>query len=134
MRRWCFYIFALCCFLFLAVRPYGEIFYLETKAAEAAGLADSAWPCKGYNAQRTGQSPYSGAQTNTLKWTYTTADWIYSSPALGTDGTIYFGGCDENDGEFFDKIYARAGYIAGLFFQAILSVFPEKPVRTGLPL
>ncbi len=106
MRKFCFYIFGLCCFLFLATRPYGEIFYLETNAAEAGGLADSAWPCKGYNAKRTGQSPYSGAQTNTLKWNYMTGDFIYSSPALGTDGTIYFGGSDEYDGQFYDKLYA----------------------------
>ena len=107
MRRCCLYIFGiLCCFLFLANRPYGKIFYLEPNAAEAEGLADSAWPCIGYNARRTGQSPYKGAQTNTLKWTYTTGDYINSSPALGEDGTIYFGGSDEYEGEFYDKIYA----------------------------
>jgi len=107
MKKWCLYIFGvICCFILLAHRPYREIFYLEASVAEAGGLADSAWPCKGYNAKRSGQSPYAGAQTNTLKWSYTTGDLIYSSPALDKDGTIYFGGCDENDGQFYDKIYA----------------------------
>jgi hypothetical protein len=36
----------------------------------AGGLANSAWPCRGHDVRHTGQSPYIGAQTNSLKWSY----------------------------------------------------------------
>ena len=32
----------------------------------------------------------------TLKWKYTTGDWVSSSPAIGPDGTIYVGSNDNN--------------------------------------
>lgn len=65
----------------------------------SGGLASSAWPCRGHDARHTGQSPYLGAQTNTLKWSYETGDCVKSSPAVGIDGTTYVGSCDY-------KIYA----------------------------
>jgi outer membrane protein assembly factor BamB len=63
------------------------------------GLANSAWPKFHGNAQNTGQSPYIGAQTNHVKWTFQTGDWVQSSPAIGKDGTIYVGSYDR-------KLYA----------------------------
>ena len=60
----------------------------------AGGLANSAWPCRGHDARHTGQSPYIGAQTNNLKWSYQTGGGVYSSPAIGADGTLYVGGGD----------------------------------------
>jgi len=33
-------------------------------------------------------------QTGNLKWRYKTGDWVGSSPAIGSDGTIYFGSWD----------------------------------------
>ncbi|MEW6381867.1 MAG: PQQ-binding-like beta-propeller repeat protein [bacterium] len=57
---------------------------------QGSGLADSAWPCVGHDAQHTGQSPYRGAQTDTLKWTYQLQSiGICSSPVIGADGTVY---------------------------------------------
>ena len=53
---------------------------------------------KAYNV--IGESDYSNtASANTfglreLKWKYTTNDWVYSSPAIGSDGTIYVGSYD----------------------------------------
>ena len=70
----------------------------------SGGLAGSAWPCFMYDAHHTGQSPYIGAQTNTIKWTFETNTLGGTgSPAIGTDGTIYFGsGRDEKlDGFFY---------------------------------
>jgi len=57
----------------------------------AEGLATGAWPCRGHDARHTGQSPYTGVATNTLKWIYQMGDKIYDSPAIGADGTIYIG-------------------------------------------
>jgi outer membrane protein assembly factor BamB len=56
--------------------------------------ADSAWPMFGQNLQRTGRSPYSGPEVPKLKWGFTTGYDVYSSPAIGTDGTIYVGSED----------------------------------------
>jgi large repetitive protein len=48
------------------------------------------------NKNNTGQSGYIGPQTNDTKWNYTTNKEIESSPAIGSDGTIYFGSMDGN--------------------------------------
>ncbi|MFQ6063398.1 MAG: PQQ-binding-like beta-propeller repeat protein, partial [Methanosarcinales archaeon] len=62
----------------------------------SAQLADSPWPTFRHDMQRTGQSPYIGAQTNDLKWTYDAIYSIKSSPAIDTDGTIYFATTNDN--------------------------------------
>ncbi len=69
------------------------------QALTSSGLADSPWPKFGQNAQSTGQSPYRGPDRPYLKWSFTTAECVYSSPAIGVDGTIYFGSNDH-------KLYA----------------------------
>ena len=58
--------------------------------------ADSPWPTFGQNQQRTGQSPYTGPEVPYPSWRFTTGNWVYSSPAIGTDGTIYVGSRDKN--------------------------------------
>jgi len=40
-------------------------------------------------------SPYIGAQTNNAKWSLLTGDAVYSSPAIGADGTVYIGSHDQ---------------------------------------
>jgi len=54
-------------------------------------LADTPWPMFRQGLHHTGKSQYSGANDSALKWLYETGDQISSSPAIGTDGTIYFG-------------------------------------------
>ena len=50
------------------------------------------WPMFHYSRQHTGQCPYSTENNNgTLKWKYPTGDCVDSSPAIGSDGTIYVG-------------------------------------------
>ncbi len=43
----------------------------------------------------------------TLKWSYTTGDYVYSSPAIASDGTVYVGSVDNN-------LYAIHGNGGGL--------------------
>ncbi len=58
------------------------------------------WPMFRHNHHHTGQSPYDTSSNNgKLKWSFTTGYWIDSSPAIGSDGTIYFGSMD-------NKLYA----------------------------
>jgi len=58
------------------------------------------WPTFQYNNQRTGRCPYIGPETSDTLWTYTPGSKSdecsrqldgWSSPAIGEDGTIYFG-------------------------------------------
>ncbi|RKX51936.1 MAG: hypothetical protein DRP50_08090 [Thermotoga sp.] len=47
------------------------------------------------------------SQPGTLKWKYKTGDEVFSSPAIGVDGTIYVGSFD-------DYLYAINGNSGGL--------------------
>ncbi|MEW5803499.1 MAG: PQQ-binding-like beta-propeller repeat protein [bacterium] len=58
------------------------------------GQAGSSWPCWRLDARHTGQSPFDGAQSNTLKWSLQAGGAVYSSPAVGAGGTIYIGSYD----------------------------------------
>ena len=62
-------------------------------------LANSAWPKFHHDNKNTGQSVFQGSQTATLRWSYLTGGYVYSSPTIGQDGTIYTG---SEDG----KVYA----------------------------
>ncbi len=53
------------------------------------------WPMFHHDLQHTGQSPYDTSRNDgTLKWRYQTGSGIISSPAIGSDGTIYVGSLD----------------------------------------
>ena len=62
------------------------------------GLANSPWPMFLHDPQHTGRSPYRGPQEGKVEWAYETGNWVYCSPAIGTDGTVYF---SSNDGSFY---------------------------------
>jgi outer membrane protein assembly factor BamB len=63
---------------------------------QAQGLADTPSPCYRGNAQRTGLSLHDTSFIDgTVKWIYPTVNSVMSSPAIGFDGTLYFGG--DND-------------------------------------
>ncbi len=64
---------------------------------ESASLASSPWPMFRHDLSHTGRSPYdTSGNTGNLKWNYTTDAEIFSSPAIGSDGTIYVGSTDRN--------------------------------------
>jgi len=72
---------------FVAVGIYGTILQSDP-------VTKSPWPMFRHDLQHTGQSPYLGAPINTLKWKFKTDGWVDSSPAIGSDGTIYVGSRD----------------------------------------
>jgi len=54
------------------------------------------WPMFQYDERRTGQCPYDTSMNNgTLKWKFKTDGMVQSSPAIGSDGTIYVGSNDD---------------------------------------
>jgi outer membrane protein assembly factor BamB len=56
----------------------------------------SPYPKFHYGIQSTGLSPINtSAITGTVKWKYRTGNSVYSSPAIGADGTIYIGSQDD---------------------------------------
>lgn len=50
---------------------------------------EEVWPMFQHDPQHTGQSQYLGAQTGNLKWIYTGDGYVFGSPAISSDGTIY---------------------------------------------
>jgi len=59
-----------------------------------SGLANSPWPVFHHDLQHTGRSPYTGPTSARVEWTYTAGSYVNSSPAIGTDGTVYTGSED----------------------------------------
>ncbi len=53
-------------------------------------LSNSDWPNYHNDASNTGQSKYSGPNTNTTKWTYQNIK-VYGTPVIGKNGMIYVG-------------------------------------------
>ncbi len=63
---------------------------LENRATIAASTP--IWPTFHYNMRRTGQCPYDTENSvAVLRWKFKTGLQFASSPAIGSDGTIYFG-------------------------------------------
>lgn len=65
---------------------------LPSSAAEPQ-LANSPWPMFMHDSRHTGRATIDGPSTNAVQvlWSYKTLSRIKTSPAIGTDGTIYFG-------------------------------------------
>ena len=80
--------------LFLGLMLLGSI--LISGAVSAASLATSPQPKFHTDVNNTGLSSYNGPQTNATEWKYKTNGSIESSPAIGSDGTIYIGSDDDN--------------------------------------
>jgi outer membrane protein assembly factor BamB len=86
------FLIALGVILCLAVSAVIALAPANTAQAQPA---DGPWPMFRQNAQHTGRSPYScPAGIPYEKWSVQTKGWVYSSPAIGADGTIYLGSGD----------------------------------------
>jgi len=69
-----------------------KILDMLAKKEKPAGRGD--WWMFGREPTHNRRSPYLGAQRASLKWRYETGDSVRSSPAIGSDGTIYVGSDD----------------------------------------
>ena len=74
--------------------------YLSLQAGE------SPWPMFRHDLHHTGRSPYTGPASPTVKWVFTANDGIASSPAIGSDGTIYVGAGWNFSGVTDSSLYA----------------------------
>jgi outer membrane protein assembly factor BamB len=58
-------------------------------------IADSPWPMFRQNLNHTGLSPYdTSGNPGKLRWSFTAGGDVRSSPAIGSDGTVYVGSAD----------------------------------------
>ena len=73
------------------------IVVVTTMTVSRAQLATSPWPMFHHDAAHTGQSAVdTSANPGKQKWKFATGNYVGSSPAIGTDGTIYVGSNDGN--------------------------------------
>lgn len=71
------------------------VFIAQRHSVNFLGLADSPWPMFHGNPHHTGLSPYDTSHVDgTVQWSFEAGAGIESSPAIGVDGTIYFGSHD----------------------------------------
>ena len=67
----------------------------KTRIEMRGSPMDSQWPVASHDVQHTGRSPYSTASTPFVeKWRFPGNDWIYGSPVIDNEGTVYFGADD----------------------------------------
>jgi outer membrane protein assembly factor BamB len=52
------------------------------------GLASSPWPMYQHDPQHTGRSEYRGPQEGRVEWAFETGGFVYSSPVIGSDGSV----------------------------------------------
>ena len=70
-----------------------KVLDMLAKKEKPAGRGD--WWMFGREPTHNRRSPYLGAQRASLKWRYETGGPVFSSPAIGSDGTIYVGSDDD---------------------------------------
>ena len=64
----------------------------HTQIGMSDGPMDSQWPVMSHDVQHTGRSPYNTATAPLVeKWRFPGNDWVYGSPVIDNEGTVYFG-------------------------------------------
>jgi outer membrane protein assembly factor BamB len=64
----------------------------HTQIRMSDGPMDSQWPVASHDMYHTGRSPYSTAAVPLVeKWRFPGNDWVYGSPVIDNEGTVYFG-------------------------------------------
>ena len=101
-------------------------------ATNTTGLADTAWPEAQNNNNRTGQSSYSGPQTSNTIWSYNTTGTIgFSSPVIGSDGTIYIGATDSKFYAINSNGTLKWTYTAGSSIQGSAAIGADGTIYFG---
>jgi len=72
----------------------GNLIPPSPSAFADGGLADTPWPMFRHNLKHTGKSPYSGPAAPQARWSFQAGSWVFSSPAIDEDGTVYIGAND----------------------------------------
>jgi outer membrane protein assembly factor BamB len=100
-------------------------------AISSVSASDPAWPMFKGNPQHTGQSHFNGSDENTLRWNFPAGMRITSSPAVGSDGTIYFGSHDTNLYAINPDGSLRCSFKAGEFIDSSPAIAPDGMIYFG---
>src|SRR5712692_7029823 len=105
--------------------------YLPPTIVAHASLGSTSWPMFHHDPAHTGRSPYVGSETSTLRWKYTTSTFVGSSPAIGSDGTVYVGNGDGNLYAINPDGTLRWKYTTGNFVRSSPAVGPDGTIYVG---
>ncbi len=65
---------------------------------QVKSLSEGPWPSFGRDMSNTRLSPYNSSNVDgTIEWIYEADDWLWSSPAIGSEGLMYFGSAEKNN-------------------------------------
>ena len=97
-----------------------------------ADLAPAPWPMYRQNGYHTGVSttPASGS-VGILKWKYQTDNHVNSSPAIGVDGTIYFGSDDNYVYALYPNGTLKWKYMTGGYVYSSPAIDSDGTIYVG---
>src|SRR3989442_9752233 len=78
---------------------FGVVLWLGSQVSAwvpAATISSSAWPMFRDGPRHLGQSRVNGPASNNVRWVFTATNFLSSSPAIASDGTVYIGSWDNN--------------------------------------
>ena len=94
--------------------------------------ADEVWPMFGQNLRHTRLSPYAtGHNTGTKKWEFAAGNWIHSSPAIGSDGTLYVGSGDNKLYALNPKGTKKWEFATGFWIHSSPTIGPDGTLYVG---
>jgi len=91
----------------------------------------SEWWMFGMGPEHTRRSSYLGAQTSNVRWSFPTGAGVYSSPAIGADGTVYVGSQDGNLYAINPDGTEKWSFTIGGWIRSSPAVGPDGTVYVG---
>jgi outer membrane protein assembly factor BamB len=85
----------------------------------------------GHDPQHSGRSSYTSPSSLQIKWTYSTGGKVRSSPAIGTDGTIYVGSYDGKLYAINPKGSLKWSYNTGSYISSSPAIGADGTIYVG---
>jgi len=96
------------------------------------GLANSPWPVFRHDLNHTGRSQYDTTNNNgEKKWELGTGNYVYSSPAIGSDGTIYIGSNDHKIYALYPNGTKKWDFATGSFVSSSPAIGSDGTIYVG---
>jgi outer membrane protein assembly factor BamB len=95
-------------------------------------VEDAPWPMFRQNLNHTGLSPYdTSGNTGKLEWSFQTGHIVESSPAIGSDGTIYVGSADNFTYAINPDGSEKWRFWTGTVYQSSPAIGPDGTIYIG---
>ncbi len=72
------------------------IAFIFLNTNDVSSQTQNPWPMYQHNSQHTGTSPYSGPQSNNVKWALPLVAYLAGQPVISPDGTVYIAGINSS--------------------------------------